>query len=194
MNFTYFAGDESSIYWDSEVNKKPVQKKCATCAKKKKCIWYREPKLEDVQYGCIDCLKERRFKFYHETELGAMQPDYRFLTIEGNPFKVEPLKYIYSELPDGFQRESFDELLYTPPYVRWQQEVWLVHCNDFMVCLGRWKQRDFEEYAEDGDVDALVKSMVAFDWMGKVFIDDDILYIAFRCRHCGTLRGYQDFD
>ena len=192
MDFRYFDAAESEFGWYSEDLIAPTPVECGCCGKIAHCLEGHDSATDASALGCLGCLNARKFQIYHETELGRMMDGYQFRKRTGNPFAGE-LVETYSDLPDGFQPSSFDELLQTPYFHYFQNEEWLVHCNDFMVCLGRWKPEDFRNHAEDGDSDALLKSMTDFDSQVDLQLSDlsnpTYCYVAFRCRHCRKLRG-----
>lgn len=159
------------------------------------------------QCGCLDCLGAGKFEFWHDTEIGM-------LTETG-------LKKFYNHhVPPSptFSQRAISSLRKTPQYLACQQEIWLVHCDDFMTYLGTWQPSDFVCQSADGDGRSLFLAMtdarlmgidqlkpgkkndLALAWDSVVSVDspvpDDwgINYYAFRCRHCGLLRGHYDFD
>jgi uncharacterized protein CbrC (UPF0167 family) len=106
------------------------------------------------------------------------------------------------EMPDHFNRAALAALLRTPQFTTWQEEQWLIHCNDVMVYLGEWKPQDFRKNAKDGDGRRLFLDMtdkeLAHLWDeatpegAKGSEDWYASYYAFRCSRCGTLRGNWD--
>jgi len=88
--------------------------------------------------------------------------------------------------------------------ITWQQELWLVHCNDFMTYLGTWEPADFYANAEAGDGRSLFFEMTEPEyqhlWDASIREGENRLeswqaeYYAFRCNHCGKLRGNWDCD
>ena len=162
------------------------QQSCSFCGQHAKCF-----QLDGPKFGCIPCLRLGRFMFHHNTEIGL-------LTSRG-------LKEIYPgqrKIPEHFNRSAFAALLKTPQFTTWQEEEWLTHCNDFMVYLGEWKPKDFRTNAKNGDGRRLFLEMTDDDlahlWDeatpegAKEPEDWYASYYAFRCRHCGALRGNWD--
>jgi len=43
--------------------------------------------------------------------------------------------------------------------VTWQQELWLTHCNDFMIYKGTWEPKDFIANRKSGNGKALFLEM-----------------------------------
>lgn len=148
--------------------------------------------LKDSKRGCLDCLRQGRFYFWHDTEIGLLTPD------KGLVSETRSQKKLARE----FKRVNFAALLKTPQFVTWQGERWLVHCDDFMIYLGEWEPVDFGKNAPDGDGRKLFMQMVEKE-LGDLW-DRTIpqgatepaawhfQIHAFRCAHCGTLRGHWD--
>jgi uncharacterized protein CbrC (UPF0167 family) len=141
--------------------------------------------------GCFACLQEGRFEFWHDTEIGMLNEN--GLTHE----------YKHNQLPD-FPRSALVELRRTPQIVTWQQELWLTHCNDFMAYIGTWEPKDFYANAPEGDARGLFHEMTDDDY--RHLWDESLpdgaerlerwhaVFYAFRCLHCGKLRGNWDCD
>ena len=91
-----------------------------------------------------------------------------------------------------------------PQIVTWQQELWLTHCNDFMAYIGTWEPRDFYANTLGGDGRALFHEMT--DKHYRHLWDESArpgsqrleswraTFYAYRCLHCGKLRGNWDCD
>ena len=143
-------------------------------------------------YGCLSCLRSGRFQFWHDTEIGVLDNN--------------GLKHVYKHNkppPLNFPRAAFTELRRTPQIVTWQQELWLTHCNDFMAYIGTWEPKDFYANALDGNGRALFLKMTEeynHLWDSSLREGEERLttwhatYYAFRCLHCGELRGNWDCD
>jgi hypothetical protein len=139
------------------------------------------------KFGCVECLHGGRFEFWHDTEVGLLD--------EVGLRQV----YSHSRLPEeGFRPEALHALRRTPRIVTWQQELWLTHCLDFMVYLGTWAPKDFYVNAPGGDARGLFLQMTShgaqlWDQAGTTSETEwYVTYYAFRCRHCGVLRGNWD--
>ena len=116
------------------------------------------------------------------------------------------LRHVYKHNkhpPLGFPKASLAELRCTPRIVTWQQELWLTHCNDYMVYVGTWEPKDFYANASDGDGRSLFLRMTDVYnhlWDSSLPKGEERLvswhatYYAFRCLHCGMLRGNWDCD
>lgn len=94
----------------------------------------------------------------------------------------------------------------TPQIIAYQQELWLTHCNDFMVYKGTWEPSDFYKNSSTGDGRDLFMKMTDAE-MTHLWNDSqinnqatielwtwDARYYVFECRHCGKLRGNWDCD
>jgi uncharacterized protein CbrC (UPF0167 family) len=148
---------------------------------------------KETAVGCFTCLRQGRFEFWHDTEIGLL--DENGLTHFYNHNKPPP--------PD-FPETALVELRRTPQIVTWQQELWLTHCNDFMAYLRTWEPKDFYAHAPDSDGRSLFLQMTEGDynhlWDSSLPKGADRLnswhasYYAFRCLHCGKLRGTWDCD
>jgi uncharacterized protein CbrC (UPF0167 family) len=193
--------------------------KCDGCGRETLCfvdsptVWIPE---EDVWrqvtiHSCCNCIASAGGCFWHETEIGSVDELGRFMQ-----------DCIPAEPPDGYSVESLRALSRTPHYVSCQQDTWMVHCNDFMDFLGWWQPDDFRQHATDGNGRKLYLEMTAIGYgyraPGLPLTGEEIesskrnialvwsvdapdrgewggmLYYAFRCRHCGKLRGYYDCD
>jgi uncharacterized protein CbrC (UPF0167 family) len=154
------------------------------------------PTLDQAQkenaHGCFSCLKAGRFQCWHDTEIGVLDES--------------GLTHIYNhnkKPPSDFPRTALVELRKTPQIVTWQQELWLIHCNDFMAYVGTWTPEDFYKNAPDGDGRSLFLRMTDrynHLWDSSLREGEERLaswratYYAFRCLHCGELRGNWDCD
>ncbi len=90
--------------------------------------------------GCYDCLRRGEFEFRHDTEIGPL--DEKGLTRIYTHNMAHPL-----HLDDSI----LTELKRTPQIVTYQPDVWLTHCNDFMVYAGTWEPLDFYKNSASGD-------------------------------------------
>jgi uncharacterized protein CbrC (UPF0167 family) len=194
MGFEYFQGptaDMSGLRQDECV--------CSLCGETGQCFeldYAICPELgeeKEGKFGCFACLRAGRFEFWHDTDIGLLDEN--------------GLTRVYSHnqpAPPGFPDTALVALRRTPQFVTWQQELWLTHCNDFMVYQGTWKPQDFYRNAPDGDGRALFLKMT--DHYPNLWDDSLLLkgetqlsswhatYYVFRCRHCGTLKGNWDCD
>jgi uncharacterized protein CbrC (UPF0167 family) len=143
--------------------------------------------------GCYKCLCNGEFEFWHDTEFGVLNK--------------AGLTKIYShniDNPPMLDDALLAELRRTPQILTNQQELWLTHCNDFMVYLGTWEPYDFYRNSPTGDGRDLFMEMTDSN-MNKVW--DESLesgqtlleewhpnYYVFECMHCKKLRGYWDCD
>jgi uncharacterized protein CbrC (UPF0167 family) len=146
------------------------------------------------KFGCAECLLHGQFEFWHDTDIGMLDE--------------QGLEKVYkhnAEPPSDFPERALADLRRTPRIVTWQQELWLSHCNDFMVYMGTWQPADFVQKAATGDGRTLFLKMTRDP--GLQFLWDECLeegetapatwnvtYYAFRCLHCGDLAGNWDCD
>jgi uncharacterized protein CbrC (UPF0167 family) len=106
--------------------------------------------------------------------------------------------------PPDFPASALVELGRTPQIITWQQELWLTHCKDFMAYIGTWEPKDFYANAPGGDGRGLFHEMTDKDY--RHLWDESLppgaarlerwhaVFYAFRCLHCGKLRGNWDCD
>jgi uncharacterized protein CbrC (UPF0167 family) len=149
--------------------------------------------VKDGKIGCLKCLREGKFEFWHDTEFGML--DEKGFTKVYNHNMDNP--------PD-IEDEKKTELKRTPQIVTWQQELWLTHCNDFMIYRGTWEPADFYRNSKNGDGRELFLEMTNHDlnhlWdesleEGEIRLKSwYATYYAFECGHCGKLRGNWDCD
>jgi uncharacterized protein CbrC (UPF0167 family) len=143
--------------------------------------------------GCYECLRKGAFEFWHDTEYGMLN--------EKGLYKI----YSHNmDNPPKLPEISLLELRRTPPIVTYQQEIWLTHCNDFMVYKGTWQPLDFYTNSSTGDGRDLFMEMTGKDmthlWDESLEEGQTLLeqwyptYYVFECRHCQKLRGYWDCD
>lgn len=151
------------------------------------------PEGKESELGCFSCLKSGRFEFWHDTEIGLLNEN--------------GLTHFYNHhqppSPD-FPESALAELRRTPQIVTWQQELWLIHCNNFMAYMGTWEPRDFYANAQEGDGQALFSEMTDKDYRhlwsesllpgAKRLESWHATYYVFRCLRCGKLRGNWDCD
>ncbi len=195
FGFTYFKGPAEDMS-DMQEGKHT----CDLCGAKGVCFSLEFASVPELggtvkkvdKVGCIDCLKAGRFEFWHDTEIGSL---------DETGFNIQ-YNHQYPS-PKEFDQEKLIELRRTPQIVTWQQEIWLTHCDDFMLYQGTWNPVDFYENAPDGDGRKLFMSMT--DNYNNIWDDclqegesklEDwyIVYYVFKCRHCGKLRGNWDCD
>lgn len=148
---------------------------------------------KQLALGCFSCLRKGHFEFWHDTEIGVLDE--------------KGLKHVYNHNqspPLDFPNTALAELRRTPQFITWQQELWLVHCSDFMAYVGTWEPKDFYANASDGDGRTLFHKMT--DQKHRHLWDVSLrqgatqleswhaTYYAFRCLHCDKLRGNWDCD
>lgn len=143
--------------------------------------------------GCYECLRKGEFEFWHDTEYGVLDE--------------KGLSKVYShniESPPKLSESLLLELRRTPQFITYQQEIWLTHCDDFMVYKGTWQPLDFYKNSPTGDGRDLFMEMTDKDmsrlWDESLVDGQTLLeqwyptYYVFECRHCRKLRGYWDCD
>lgn len=92
-----------------------------------------------------------------------------------------------------------EEIAYrTPGFNGWQQERWLVHCEDACAFLGPAGKEELEAYADQGLIDLLradiAMDQVEFqDYFNTLSKQAGPTAYVFRCLHCGKYQGYSDF-
>ncbi len=189
MRFEYFTGPESEM---SDFVGEAI---CSLCRRSGPCFSLASVIVaslaeedKETAVGCCGCLAKGLFSFWHDTEIGML--DQRGLRKFYNHHR---------EPPPSFRPAAIVALQQTPQYTTWQQETWLVHCDDFMVYEGTWGPQDFRLHAPDGDGRSLFLGMT--DEMSHLW-DQSIesaeqaewyaAYYVFRCRHCSKRRGNWD--
>jgi uncharacterized protein CbrC (UPF0167 family) len=148
---------------------------------------------KEGKIGCYECLRKGEFEFWHDTEFGLLDENGLTKVYNHN-----------SDNPPNIKEDTLKELRRTPQIITYQQEVWLTHCNDFMVYNGTWEPLDFYKNSPNGEGRDLFMQMTDKE-MGHLW-DDSLqegqtlleewhpTYYVFECRHCGKLRGYWDCD
>ena len=193
MNFEYFQGPVSEM-----ASLCKGEKTCGICKRVGPCFELRSATIQseeasEVGYGCWECLANGKFEFWHDTDIGMLDEKGLTKVYKHNQPRLE-----------GFPDAALVALRRTPQIVTWQQELWLTHCNDFMVYQGTWQPKDFNGNAANGDGRALFLQVTDDDYAhlwdeslpdGKTLLKDwHATYYAFKCRHCGKLRGNWDCD
>lgn len=196
MNFIYFKGPR-----DDMADLIEGSRTCSICGKESDHCFgldYAVTNLfndeeKEGKAGCYDCLRKGEFIFWHDTEYGML-----------DNFGLTKVYNHNSPQPPALPEEVLTELGRTPQIVTYQQEIWLTHCNDFMVYKGTWQPGDFYENSANGDGKALFMEMTDEDmnhiWEeslpeGETLLEDWYpTYYVFECRHCGKLRGNWDCD
>lgn len=195
MTFKYFKGP-----FDQMAELFLEKYDCAICGKNDYCF--------DLEYattsffgqddkegkpGCYNCLREGRFEFWHDTEYGMLDEN-----------GLQKVYNSHMDNPPLISTDRLTELRRTPQIASIQQELWLTHCDDFMIFKGIWKPEDFYINSKDGDGRALFMEMTNEDinhlWDDYLPENTTILsewfafYYAFECSHCGQMRGNWDCD
>lgn len=106
--------------------------------------------------------------------------------------------------PPPVDQMKLSTLRRTPQIATYQQEVWLTHCNDFMVYKGTWEPMEFYKNSPTGDGRDLFMEMTDADlnhlWDDSLEDGQKVLeqwfptYYVFECMHCKKLRGSWDCD
>ncbi|MBA3682710.1 MAG: CbrC family protein [Bacteroidetes bacterium] len=195
MDFKYFKGPNADMsdLLDNKTN-------CSICGKIDYCFELDfaitkefDQEEKEGKLGCYSCLREGKFEFWHDTEFGMLDED--------------GLTKVYNHNmnnPPAIAAEILTEMMRTPRIVTWQQELWLTHCNDFMIYKGTWEPKDFYSNSKDNDGRNLFIEMTNEDlshlWDESLAEGQNTLtewyptYYVFQCRHCNTLRGNWDCD
>jgi hypothetical protein len=193
MNFEYFQGPTTKM---GALCKE--DRTCSICGCIGKCFnlefaIIKSEQASEAGCGCMDCLITGKFEFWHDTEIGMLD--------ETGLTKV----YNHNQIPpENFPASALVALRRTPQFNTWQQELWLTHCNDFMVYQGTWEPADFYQNAPSGDGRKLFHQMTdtksSLLWDASLPRGQTVLehwhatYYVFKCKHCGKLRGNWDCD
>lgn len=195
MNFKYFKGPIEDMC--DFITEKSV---CSICEKIDFCFELDytitnefDENDKEGKFGCYNCLREGRFEFWHDTEFGMLDED--------------GLTKVYNhnqDNPPAIATETLTEMRRTPRILTWQQELWLTHCNHFVIYNGTWTPKDFNENSKDGDGRALFMDITDNElshlWDESLLEGETKLeewyatYYVFECSHCGKLRGNWDCD
>lgn len=89
--------------------------------------------IPENRYGCLDCLAQGKFLCWHETEIGRVEAGKLWR------FSMEELAYREIDSPPA----AVLALSRTPRFRCHQESTFLVHCQDFMRYVGRWRPEDF---------------------------------------------------
>jgi hypothetical protein len=116
--------------------------------------------------------------------------------LEGPGFVLLPQeeRWVAARVPS----EHLMELILTPTYMTWQEEVWLFCCRAPMIYIGSWEKATFTERAPDGNGRGYFDEILRLpqedgDGFWKSGFGGCSVYV-FRCSRCGTLRGNYDCD
>lgn len=152
---------------------------------------------------CPVCEQKREYVYdgpiYSRKELDKICP---WCISDGSASKKFGMEFQDAVSTEPIENDAaFDELIYkTPGYHGWQQEVWLVHCNDFCAFIGyATKERiislidelqpDLTRLANDFHVP--YEEFIA-DYLPNT-TNDPILFYLFQCLHCEKHRITADF-
>jgi uncharacterized protein len=96
--------------------------------------------------------------------------------------------------------EIKEEVAYrTPGFCSWQQEKWLVHCNDACVFLGPSGRQEIEAIGSQELIDSLQEDIQMDEEEFERYFNaldkkrPPTAYV-FRCLRCGVYLGFSDFD
>lgn len=193
MEFIYFKGPREEMFdlYDEK-------NYCSICGKYGECFslqyaittLYNDDEKEEKK-GCYQCLREGKFEFWHDTEFGVLDENGFSKVYNHN-----------ADNPPTLSESTLAEMRRTPQIITWQQELWLCHCNDFMMYKGIWEPLDFYKNSSTGDGRDLFMEMTNKEsnhlWDDSLQDGMKILeewyptYYVFECRHCGKLRGNWD--
>ncbi len=158
--------------------------------------------LDDEAHVCPDCLREKKYGFAQEVEWGVLNENGITPISDIYPYKKDYDSYAELEKNEqsmqAIPNDAIEALRHTPPFRAWQGPTWLIHCNDFMTYIGTWDHEDFVRHSPDGDAEALYLAIsdapVEYEeqWGPNKSEYAECSFYAFRCRHCGALRGYVD--
>jgi uncharacterized protein len=86
----------------------------------------------------------------------------------------------------------------TPGFNGWQQERWLVHCNDACAFLGPAGKQELTAYGSEELIESLRADVNMSDvdflaYLEKMNKQSGPTAYVFRCLHCGQYQGYSDF-
>jgi uncharacterized protein CbrC (UPF0167 family) len=196
MEFRYFKGppDDMSQRLDGT-------HVCSICGKESEMCFSLSYTITDLftddakddKTGCVDCLRAGKFEFWHDTEFGMLDENALTKVYNHNMNNPPPVEV-----------EKLTELKRTPQIITWQQELWLTHCNDFMIYKGTWQPADFHHHSPNGNGRELFLEMTDSELQhlwdeslengGKVLKSWYATYYVFECSHCGKLRGNWDCD
>ncbi len=155
---------------------------CECCGRKRGYVYASTPYCEaEVEAVCPWCIADGSA----HAKWGAQFTDLD--NIGGSPW-------------DDVPKEVAEEIAYrTPSFVALQEERWWTHCRDGAEYLGR---AGHDEIEARGGVELFhylreQSEIPSEDWRSLYSAldkDGDATAYLFRCRHCGKVGGYIDFD
>ncbi len=195
MDYIYFKGPSEDM---SDLV--DIKTTCSICGKIDNCFELDyaltnefNQNEKEGKVGCYACLREGKFGFWHDTEFGMLDEN--------------GLSKVYNhnmDNPPAIPQDLLKEMLRTPRIVTWNQELWLTHCNDFMIYKGTWEQKDFYSNSQNGNGRKLFLEMTnedllhlwdeSLDEEQEKLVEWHATYYVFQCRHCNILRGNWDCD
>lgn len=162
------------------------------CCNEETDVYYDGPfySIEDIDYLCPSCIGS-----------GEAIEKFQDLELTGDTDQ---------KLEGPTAEEKKRELMCTPGYKGWQQEVWLTHCNDYCEFVGHvgWEelQKEVYDFPHEKDrkkvpiIDLIEKSDVELDWISREELSERLVnngsmqgYL-FKCLHCGKYRLHIDMD
>jgi uncharacterized protein CbrC (UPF0167 family) len=158
------------------------------------------PNFEETEIViCYDCLRNGKGAITKDTELGMVSWDQAFDGVTHGLPGLNTLAFELVPKEDDWvgakvSQKYLFELLRTPTYRTWQGEQWLFCCHAPMTYIGTWEQKDFMDYAPDGDGNMLFEQIIEDNmdglWEGQLH-DSRSIYV-FRCQTCKRLRANWD--
>lgn len=155
---------------------------------------------------CVCCGEARGYVYvgpaYSETDLEAICPWCISTGLAHDRFGVE---FTDTDGIGGYEPgktvppEVREEIAFrTPGFNGWQQERWLVHCEDACAFLGAVGKEELEAYADQELIDSLHADVEMdenqfHDYFEILSKQNGPTAYVFRCLHCGMFVGYSDY-
>lgn len=107
---------------------------------------------------------------------------------------IEGVSEHYSEPnPMHISEQALDIITQkTPSYAAWQQEVWLVHCDEPCAFLGYVGMKEIMPYFDDVKADIEQSGYDIEDIKNALSADGEMVGYFFECVHCGKKRLHID--
>ena len=157
--------------------------------------------------GCYSCLREGRFEFFHITAAGYLgasglehygpPPEEEEVVIVSPSGKPIDVKRAEPQQRHSISEEAIVELRRTPDFPTWNEVDWPVHCGGFMIFLGPWQPRDFNNHASRAGRELFCSSVDPDNrdlWPEDSSSEWGVCCFVFKCTSCGQLTTCVDYS
>ncbi len=141
--------------------------------------------VDNPEYICPFCIANGKASEKYNGEFNDCY------SIEGIPFDPEKEIQELSDIP----KEMLEEISKrTPSYHSWQQEVWLIHCNEPCIFLGYGSSENLIPILDEIKEDIEELGISQENFIKELKNNCGLGTYLFQCNCCGKHRLHIDFD